>query len=111
MLDPASLTVQWPTLLWLLTALPLLVALTAWKIVREKRGTLRYAGLSGVAGASGKVGRFRRYLPQVLMILGLAALIVAVARPQAALMLPARVENIILAMDVSGSMRAADIKP
>jgi Ca-activated chloride channel homolog len=41
----------------------------------------------------------------------MSALLFAIARPQAALMLPGRIENIILAMDVSGSMRAADTAP
>jgi len=38
-------------------------------------------------------------------------MIVAVARPQAVVLLPSQHETIILAMDVSGSMRAADVEP
>jgi len=45
------------------------------------------------------------------LLLGLAVLIAAVARPQAVIVLPARVDAIILAMDASGSMRATDVKP
>src|SRR5258706_5500729 len=109
--DPASLTVQWPTMLWLLAALPLIAAFQAWQLARAKRGALRYAGLGSLQAAAGVSVRLRRYVPPALMFLGLAALIVAVARPQAALMLPARVETIILAIDASGSMRATDIAP
>jgi len=109
--DPASVSLQWPTMLWLLAALPLLAGFQAWQLAREKRGKLRYAGLALPGAAAGAPARARRYVPPVLMFLGLAALIFAVARPQAALMLPGRIETIILAMDVSGSMRATDMAP
>jgi len=111
MIDPASLTVQWPTMLWLLAGLPLLAGFHAWQRLRDKRGTLRYAGLGPLDAATGRMARLRRIVPPALMFLGLAALLVAIARPQAALVMPARVENIILAMDVSGSMKATDISP
>ncbi len=111
MIDPASLTVQWPTLLWLLAALPLLAGFHAWQRLRDQRGAVRYAGLGSLDAATGRMARLRRIIPPVLMFLGLAALLVAIARPQAALVMPARVESIILAMDVSGSMKATDIAP
>jgi len=47
----------------------------------------------------------------VLFLVSLALMIVAVARPQALVLLPSQHETIILAMDVSGSMRAADVEP
>jgi Ca-activated chloride channel family protein len=45
------------------------------------------------------------------MFLALAALLFAVSRPAAIITLPMAERTIILAMDVSGSMRAEDIKP
>ena len=104
--DPISLTLQWPSMLWLLVALPVLAAFQLWQSRRGRQATLRFAGLGGIAASPGKGVRWRRSVPPVLMLLGIAALILAVARPQAALMLPARLESIILAMDVSGSMKA-----
>jgi len=109
--DPAAVSVQWPTMLWLLAALPLLAAFQAWRLAREKRGKVLYAGLAVPGPAAGVASRAMRYVPPVLMFLGLAALIFAVARPQASLMLPGRIETVILAMDVSGSMRATDVQP
>ena len=106
--DPASITLQWPAMLWLLAVLPVLAGFNAWQLARARRGTVRYAGLAGTVGSRPVT---LRYLPPVLMFLGLAALIFAMTRPQAALMLPARIETIILAMDVSGSMRATDMAP
>ena len=59
--------------------------------------------------------RTRRFLILVplaiLLLAGLSAMIFAVARPQAVITLPTRVDAIILAMDVSGSMRATDVAP
>ncbi len=53
----------------------------------------------------------RRVVPLLLWTLGLTALILAIARPQAALTLPARLDAIVLALDMSNSMRATDVKP
>ena len=72
---------------------------------------MRYAGLGLVRDAMGAAQKFRRHVPPLLFLLALIALIVAVARPHATLTLPSQYETIILAMDVSGSMRATDVKP
>jgi Ca-activated chloride channel family protein len=50
-------------------------------------------------------------VPPLLMLLALAALLLAVARPTATITLPLAERTIMLAMDVSGSMRAEDVKP
>jgi Ca-activated chloride channel family protein len=55
--------------------------------------------------------RFRRHLPPLLFLLALTLLILAVARPSAVVTLPAHQRTVILAMDTSGSMRAADVEP
>ena len=77
----------------------------------KRRGALaaRHARLETVGGAA--TSRLQRGLPPLLWLLGLTALILAVARPQAALVLPARIETVILALDMSGSMRATDLEP
>jgi len=43
--------------------------------------------------------------------LGLAAALLALARPQAVLLLPSRLDTVMLAIDTSGSMRATDVLP
>ena len=104
-----SFTFLWPTLLWLLLALPL-AALVYGQVVKRRRARAeRHARLETVGTAS--TGRWQRTLPPLLWLLGLAALLLAVARPQAALVLPARIDTIILALDMSGSMRATDLQP
>jgi len=104
-------TFLWPQLLWLLLALPLLVLLYVWLLRRRKRTALRYANLSIVREALGKGPGWRRHVPPVLMLLSLAAMLLAASRPMASITLPSTQQTIILAMDVSGSMRAEDVQP
>ena len=101
----------WPDFLWSLLALPLLVGLYWWLLYRRKKATLRFASLSIVKQAMGKGPGWRRHVPPALMLLALATLLLASARPTAVITLPLQQETIILAIDVSGSMRAADVLP
>jgi Ca-activated chloride channel family protein len=110
-IDVASMTFLWPTMLWLLALVPACVALYLWLLARSRKVALRYASLGLAGQAAGAASRFRRHVPGALLLLGLTALLFAVARPHAPLTVPARQETVILAMDVSGSMRATDIKP
>jgi Ca-activated chloride channel family protein len=105
------ITFLWPDFLWLLICVPLLV-LAYWLLLRRKKKVaVRYASLAMVRDAMGAGQRFRRHVPPTLFLIALTLMIVAVARPQAVVMLPSSHETIILAMDVSGSMRAADVEP
>jgi Ca-activated chloride channel family protein len=101
----------WPQFLWLLLLTPLLVLLYVWLLRRRKKTALRYASLSIVREAMGVRQGLKRHVPPVLFLLALCALIVAAARPMAVISLPSQQETIILAMDVSGSMRATDVQP
>jgi Ca-activated chloride channel homolog len=105
------MTFLWPQFLWLLLAIPLLVAVYIWLLRRRKKVTLRYASLSIVREAMGAGQTFRRHVPPVLFLLSMAAMLVAASRPFAVVSLPSEQETIMLAMDVSGSMRAADVLP
>src|SRR5688572_27250805 len=101
----------WPEFLWLLAALPVLVLLYVWLMRRKKKMALRYASLSIIKEAMGPGQAIRRHIPPALFLLALAAMLLAAARPLAVVMLPSNQQTIILAMDVSGSMRAADVLP
>jgi len=109
--DHLPVTFLWPSLLWLLLAIPLLVLLYVWLLRRKKKMALRYASLSIVREAMGRGHGFRRHVPPLLFLLAIAAMLIAAARPMAVIALPSSQETIILAMDVSGSMRATDVKP
>ena len=104
-------TFMWPTLLWLLLALPLLVLVYIWLMRRKKKMALRFASLSIVREAMGAGPSIRRHIPPFLFLLAVAAMLLAASRPFAVVVLPSQQETIMLAMDVSGSMRATDVAP
>jgi Ca-activated chloride channel family protein len=105
------MTFLWPELLWLLLAVPALIGVYLMLLRLKKKQVLRYASLGLVRDAMGAAQRFRRHIPPLLFLLALITLIVAIARPSATITLPLQYETIILAMDVSGSMRATDVQP
>ena len=76
----------WPFMLWGLVLVPI-VALSYW-------------GFRG-----------RNHGPAMLMLFGLSLLLLATTRPRAILLLPSRLETVMLAIDSSGSMRANDVLP
>ena len=106
-----AMTFIWPTMLWGLLALPLLVGAYFWLLRRRKKSALRYASLGLVKEALGRRGAWRRHVPPALLLAAIASLLLAVARPAAIVSLPLQEQTIVLAMDVSGSMRAADVLP
>jgi Ca-activated chloride channel homolog len=105
------MTFLWPELLWLLLLVPALVALYFVLLRRKKKLALRYASLGMVARAMGAGQKLRRHIPPLVFLVALVTLIIAIARPSATLTLPAQYETIVLAIDVSGSMRASDVQP
>jgi Ca-activated chloride channel homolog len=105
------MTFLWPEMLWLLLMVPALVGGYFYILRRKRDAALRYASLRMVKEAMGTSQRFRRHIPPLLFLLALIALIVATARPAAMVTLPSQYRTIILAMDVSGSMRATDVQP
>ena len=107
----APMTFIWPDMLWGLLLVPLLIAAYVWLLRRRKKTALRFASLSLVKEAMGKSVAWRRHLPPVLLLLATTALLLAAARPAAVITLPLQEKTIVLAMDVSGSMRATDVKP
>ena len=105
------MTFIWPEALWLLALVPILAGLYVWILRRRKRAVLRYGNLSIVKAAIGRSMGWRRHVPPALLLAAVTVLIVAVARPEAVLTLAESRATVILAMDVSGSMRAEDVKP
>ncbi len=101
----------WPEMLWFLLVLPALAGIYVLVLRRRKKSAVRYASLALVKEALGPAQRVRRHLPPALLLLALAAIIVAMARPSAVITLPSEQRTIILAIDVSLSMRASDIQP
>jgi len=105
------MTFLWPEMLWALLALPMLVAAYIMILQRKKKLAVRYANLAMVREAMGASQRIRRHIPPAFFLLALAAMLLALARPQTTITLPTQHETVILAMDISGSMRATDVEP
>jgi Ca-activated chloride channel homolog len=105
------MTFFWPEMLAALALVPALIAGYFYLLRRQRESALKFASLGMVKEAMGRGQKFRRHLPPLLFLIALIALIVAAARPAAIVSLPSRYQTIILAMDVSGSMRAVDVQP
>ncbi len=104
------MTFLWPEALFGLAALPLLLGIYLLVLRRRKKDALRYSSLGLVRQALGR-SSWRRHVPPALLLAAMAVLLLAAARPAAVVTLPSEHETVILAMDVSGSMRASDVKP
>ena len=100
-----------PEYLWLLGLAPAAIALYVFILRRKKREALRFASLGVFKEAVGKSLWWRRHLPPAILLAALVAMLVAIARPAAVITLPSQHETVILAIDVSGSMRANDVEP
>jgi Ca-activated chloride channel homolog len=99
---------------WLLLALlivPATLALALWLDRRRARYAVAFTNLELLASVAGSRRSWRRWAPLVLFLLALAAASTALARPKASVSVPASRATIVLLVDVSGSMRAADVKP
>lgn len=99
----------WPANLWLMLALPLLPALYLWLLRRRGKPALRLASVSIARKASSR--QWRRHVPPALFLLALCILMLSLARPTARVPLPWARSTIMLAIDVSRSMRVSDVKP
>ncbi|WP_196886987.1 vWA domain-containing protein [Aureivirga sp. CE67] len=102
-----------PSYLWFLIIIPLLLV---WKIFTRKkeRATLKMGSLKGFQLESSWLTKLYPLL-FILRLIAIAFLIVALARPRTVDVSTKRKVNkgidIVMAMDVSGSMLAKDLKP
>ena len=100
-----------PIALVALVAVPLAAGLY-WLLERRRgRASERFSNPALVPNlVSGRPG-WRRHFPVVLMLIALAALVLGLARPHAAVSVPREEATIVLAIDNSRSMMATDVKP
>lgn len=101
----------WPGMVYLLGLIPLLIIGYIWALRRRRRFVVRYSSLSLVRAALPPRAGWRRHIPFALFLLGLASLVLALTRPVVYTRVPAGGSTVILAMDVSRSMRQRDISP
>jgi len=92
----------------------LILALAVWRWRRERPTALQYSDLRLVHGLPQSTRLQLRWLPTALRLLTLALLIIAAARPQASRereIIRGKGVDIVLAVDISGSMAALDFEP
>ena len=98
---------------WLLLALllvPATLIVALWLERRRARYAVAFTNLDVLASVAEKRRPWRRWVPLALFVLALASAAVALARPRATVAVPANRATVVLLVDVSGSMRAADVK-
>jgi Ca-activated chloride channel family protein len=100
-----------PLVLLALLAVPLLVRWYAGQQRRRARAASAFAAPALSASVAPQRPRWRRHLPMLVLLLALAALIIAAARPQRSVAKPVTDGAIMLADDVSSSMQATDVAP
>ena len=103
-----------PDFLWCLFTLPLFALLFAYAYHRRKKLAARFVSLSMLPKLSTSVSPWRRLTKMLLLLLALAFLFVALARPQWGHKMEhieRRGLDLVLLQDISLSMLAEDIKP
>ena len=101
-----------PLLLFVLLVVPAMAALGTWFEHRRARHAVAFTNLDVLAAvATDTRRRWWRWIPLALFLLSLTAASAALARPRATMSGPESRATIILLVDVSGSMRANDVKP
>jgi Ca-activated chloride channel homolog len=97
-------------LLWLACVPTLVLAYgRALRLRAERSARLASEGL--VQTATSHRVRWRRHIPFALFVAALALVCFSLARPTVSLALPERQGTVILAFDISNSMRADDLEP
>ncbi len=101
----------WPSAFLLFFIVPVLVFGYLALLRRRGRRVAELAAKGFVASSSTQRLRRLRHVPYALFLLGLTVMIIGAARPQTEITIPRRQGTVILAFDVSNSMRANDLKP
>jgi len=94
-----------------LALLPALVVLYALRERQRARSAEVFASAALLPGVVDRSPRFRRHLPLAVLLIALALMIVGVARPHAVVSEAREDATVILVIDTSRSMSAADVPP
>jgi Ca-activated chloride channel family protein len=97
--------------LWLFLALAVLVLVYVQRQFQRQRYAVRFTNLALLDAVAPRRPGWRRHLPAGALLLALASLLAAFARPARATAVPVRTSTVVIAIDVSGSMGATDVAP
>ncbi|HEV8459335.1 MAG TPA: VWA domain-containing protein [Gaiellaceae bacterium] len=101
-----------PWFLAFLLLVPVVLVLALWFDRRRARYAVAFTNLDLLAQVAREHRRpWRRWVPLALFLLALISASVATARPRATVSVPSNRATVVLLVDVSGSMRADDVKP
>lgn len=100
-----------PLLLVGLLLVPVLLGLYLWAQRRRQRYAVRFTNLDLLANLAPQRPSWRRHLPPVLYLAAVAFLVLGLARPSMVVAVPREDATVMLAIDVSGSMKATDVSP
>jgi Ca-activated chloride channel family protein len=100
-----------PVLLLALLLVPAALAAQAAGRRRARRYAVRFPAVATLALAAGRTPAWRRHLPIALLLGALAALALALAKPQRTVAVPVERASIMLVTDHSRSMLAEDVEP
>jgi Ca-activated chloride channel family protein len=105
--------VSFATPVWLVGLALVPLALLAYQASRRRgsRYAVRYTAVPALKVAAGAVPAWRRHLPAALALAALAALVLALAKPQKSVAVPVERASIMLVTDHSRSMSATDVEP
>ena len=99
--------------LGLLVLIPVAALAIAYLVMlrRRERYVVRFSALPLLDKVIPERPRWRRHIPATLLVVALGFLAVAVARPELPVRVPYERATIVVAIDVSDSMRARDVDP
>ena len=103
-----------PEWLWCLLILPVFIGLSVWRAYFNRRPSLTFSDISSFSGLSTGWRTYGVWLAPLLQWAAFALIILALARPQdknTTIERDAEDIDIMLALDISTSMRAEDLKP
>jgi Ca-activated chloride channel family protein len=103
--------ILYPVFLLGLLAIPLLIAGYVLAQLRRRTYTLRFTNLALLGSVMRKSPGIRRHVPPALFLLGATVLVSGLSVPVLQLMISRNTADVVLVMDVSGSMEATDVAP
>ena len=100
-----------PTFLWALLLVPLLLLALVVSRRRAQRYAVRFTAAPALKLAGAVVPAWRRYLPALLALAAVGALVLTLAKPQKTVAVPVERASVVLVTDHSRSMLAEDVDP
>jgi len=105
------MTFIWPWMLFSLFFVPLFIWAYFRLLEKRKKAATELGPLGFVQNEAGNTPGRSRHFPLIIFLIGLTLILFGLARPQMFVDLPRIEGTVILAFDVSNSMKANDLKP